>query len=597
MKIILTLLVVVVCAEATFKLGALLSLLRLKSNLLQPGYATYYRHAPVPIAIQPGYAVNYRQAPAAVSFQPTYTSFCEHGASAHPVHTSYYRHAPAQVPLYRSVQTAAPSLAPVSYYQFPQENPVATNLDAAQELGSDINIGNSKSVSFATDSHPEPAAVPIQSTLQNDFTAVPLQSYDYNSANTPSEISLSLVAPEATIPEQRNDFNVVPYQSVSYNTEKTRRLAPAEPVSFSAINAELASIPVASTAQNNYAAQSISFNPENAPPKSVLFNVGKAASVQQPLQSVVPYQSFSVVSGGTDYTVEVVRSEGRSYSLPEEHITFEQTVAPIAEINTIAKDDGPFKVNLHTPDIVSIAVDPSPNQIVNHLPIVLQPPALSQPVVFNSAVDTNAVSTAQAVADVSVANVPQPITASAKFDQAHLTQQIPPAVIPNIIAQVSPRIAQQTLPQVVQKVGSTVSQKQSEPVHIVTPYTQHKQAQNEKVVVMYATSLPRGQYDESENLVVPIGNQKSKSGAVKAKSESKIVFEKGLQVGHNVQEERRSVGKVNQQIISNFQRENAALKRQRQSGSPRAASAASTRGSVSYKTANAKTRNVQPQPR
>ncbi|XP_058830106.1 uncharacterized protein LOC131689197 [Topomyia yanbarensis] len=274
--------------------------------------------------------------------------------------------------------------------------------------------------------------------------------------------------------------------------------------------------------------------------------------------SVAPTQPYthSGSSIPSSYSVEMSKSEGHWYSLPPERITIEKTISPISTIETSEAVFEPRAPTVSVAQPTSVEITP---QTLNNPIIVSESPA------YEPAAPTTTTAAPPTV------------------DHTAITEQIVNQVSPHIIQQAIPLVVDRAVPQVVYQAQQAAPQQQQqyihtdqgEPVQIVTPLNLHQQPkQDDKVYIMYATSIPqgesydqfqnnfdiRGQYDDAENLVIPTGNQQQQSQAQAHSSQSagEIIFEKAIDTGDNVEEDRRDSAGVSEQIIRNFQLENLA---------------------------------------
>ncbi|KAL1396175.1 hypothetical protein pipiens_010691 [Culex pipiens pipiens] len=564
-KIVLTLLAIAVCADATFNVGSLLGLLRppvprvahpppvpvYPAAPVQPGYASYYRQAPqVPQARVVNQPVVYAQRPAAVS--------------------SYYRQ-PVATPQVTSivippaVQTTSTVLStsftgqqqPLSFGSFGSQEPLSFASFGSQEplnFGSSFgsqeplkltSFGSQEPLSFTSFGSQEP--LKISSFGSNFGSQQPISFTDFGSK-----------APEPAI-------SITPSNSLSF--------------SF----ADSAASSAASAGSNAYSVETVkseghsySLAPEHYTVEKTIAPVTTIESFEEAHHADVPespqanfVQELSLRGSEEPLDVQAIAAASASVEVDGKAVE-EPTASKVVQTEAAAVE----------PE------EPITLPVVAEAPAVEEVAEVAQVSVQDQKTETRFQAEQQQQQQFQQQQ-PQAI-AAVQLNQAEITEQILKQAIPNVVNQVSGHIIQQAIPlvvdravpQVVYQVGSAVAQqayKQSEPVQIVTPLnTQHQQnhqKQNEKVFVMYATSAPNNQqfenvfnknnqYDVAENLVVPIGNRNQQQQQQQQQQQSQFQITRGIQAGSGTQEQRQNTAYFNQHIVSNFQRENALLKQQ-----------------------------------
>ncbi|KAL9696362.1 hypothetical protein quinque_015647 [Culex quinquefasciatus] len=566
-KIVLTLLAIAACADATFNVGSLLGLLRppvprvahpppvpvYPAAPVQPGYASYYRQAPqvIPQARVVNQPVVYAQRPVAVS--------------------SYYRQ-PVATPQLTSI-VIPPAVQTTSTV-------LSTSFTGQQQPLSFGSFGSQEPLSFASFGSQEPLNFGSSFGSQEPLKLITFGSQEplsFSSFGTQEPLKISSFGSQ----EPQSFTNFGSQQPISFTDFGSKAPEPA-----------------------------ISITPSN----SLSFSFADSAA------------SSAASTGNSGFSVETVKSEGHSYSLAPEHYTVEKTIAPVTTIESLEEthhadvpespqanfvqelslrgSEEPLDVQAIAGASATVEVDgkaveePTASKVVQTEAAAVEP---EEPITLPVVDEAPEVEEIAEVAQVSVQDQktetrfqaeqqeqqfqqqqPQAI-AAVQLNQAEITEQILKQAIPNVVNQVSGHIIQQAIPlvvdravpQVVYQAGSAVAQqtnKQSEPVQIVTPFNTHQQnhqKQNEKVFVMYATSAPNNQqfenvfnknnqYDVEENLVVPIGNRNQQQ----QQQQSQFQITRGIQAGSGTQEQRQNTAYFNHHIVSNFQRENALLKQQ-----------------------------------
>ncbi|XP_055523370.1 uncharacterized protein LOC129717480 [Wyeomyia smithii] len=228
--------------------------------------------------------------------------------------------------------------------------------------------------------------------------------------------------------------------------------------------------------------QPVRYMPLSSPP---VFD--QVPSVMKSEHYIAPVDSYSIKydqsSPDGQYSIETVKSEGHSYSLEPEQITIENIISPV-------KDMEPFiDPRLQEPEPSDQDAPGSfvLSQLTNPTAVTDNEEALPHQL----SIPTN---------DFATTTEAPTLTATAA----------PPATITvQSVNKVSPRVVQPAIPLAVNRIVPQQQQQQpiqqpGEQIQIVTPVNFNARLPDpeEKVYVMYATSVGQ-QPNDSENLVIP----------------------------------------------------------------------------------------------